>query len=59
MNKDWYEEGHDRLMQEAADDLGFDLNTITEVYGYFSRLGLAGDYDVEKETIWNLYYGDE
>lgn len=59
MNKDWYEEGYDRVMKDAADALGFHQNVVASVYRYFSELGLAGDYDVEKEIIWDLYYADE
>jgi len=59
MSKDWYKEGYDRLMKEASKDLDLHQNVVAVVYRYFSNLGFAGDYDVEKELLWDMYYADD
>lgn len=56
MTNNWYEEGFDRIIKEMADELGLQQNVVAAVYRKISEFGLGGDYDVEKEVIWDRYY---
>lgn len=58
MSDEWFETGLHQLMLDASEDSGLAYNEVLKVYGFLSDVGLI-DYDVEKEIIWERYYGDE
>lgn len=49
---DWYEQGKKSIFEKIASEHGCNYHEVVQFYRYFTEVGLAGDYDVEKEVFY-------